>query len=746
MFNLSARDKLLGNGSSSGEAKRQPVEETPLTDDSSERQHLLTPGGTPIGRKSRRRRRDVRSGYVVNNPLDQLGDATKEVTYNQKRRLQAAEDRERQNRIRMSRERPLSTWENFSVDERQLDPLPAQSHAPTTEAARRLAQSDDEEEDLSSPLHAMQALERRAQLVRGTEFQLRDKKRLLRDERGLVNAVRRELTCGQRFVLFFVTIYRGIKAVGRGLAGVHLWQHRFHRIEGHFGTAVVSYFVLLRTLVKMNFFMALLLSGLVVIPQGIIGTEESDSFKAENLVLGNGYFGSSLMFMGSYTGEFLGTYDTQLAYFLTVVCLLIFCMFVIVTNMADRYDNSRAMSGQAAWSPYSVAVLASWDMAVSNNTAVQRRQVGVARNLKELLAEDETPKVLTNNQKWVLRVKRVFLNLVICAVLGGAIFSVDYLARRYAKVDDSVESLYAAMALAVYNALLPSFFATLADYEEWSTPRINLRLTLARAGVLRVAGVYVVVITLFRERKSDDPDCWETAIGQEIYRLLMTDTLVHVFVTISYDATRWFFFRFGDGCCSPLLWLLGTPQFNISQSVLSLIYRQALVWLGMLYSPLLPFAGCVCNVVVMFVKDVTLRAFLQPPTRVFRAATSDNFYAAMLLVTLFVCIGPAAYSMVEKKPSANCGPFREYSSMYEVIPDKIKSFPTGVRDILFFLGTASFILPLLLVLIILLYYFYRLSRSMAGLARHYKLDLEKEIFDKRDLIKAYRRQSAGSAF
>ena len=49
--------------------------------------------------------------------------------------------------------------------------------------------------------------------------------------------------------------------------GYELWNGHLKEVEGHFGTAVVSYFIFLRWLFLMNLFIFLLWFGLAVIPQ-----------------------------------------------------------------------------------------------------------------------------------------------------------------------------------------------------------------------------------------------------------------------------------------------------------------------------------------------------------------------------------------------------------------------------------------------------------------------------------------------
>lgn len=117
------------------------------------------------------------------------------------------------------------------------------------------------------------------------------------------------------------------------------------------------------------------------------------------------------------------------------------------------------------------------------------------------------------------------------------------------------------MAVSVSTLILPMFFSVSAAWGSFyaSTPSCCLRalspcpnpqyignqeyifdpelrgkiLTL-RSLVLRLAGLYVIVVRAFRRARSLAPDeCWETTVGQEIYKLLILLTVAMCFSTLS---------------------------------------------------------------------------------------------------------------------------------------------------------------------------------------------------------------------
>lgn len=68
-----------------------------------------------------------------------------------------------------------------------------------------------------------------------------------------------------------------------------------------------------------------------------------------------------------------------------------------------------------------------------------------------------------------------------------------------------------------------------------------------------------------------------------------------------------------------------------AQAIVTVVENQALVWLGALYSPLLPLFGMVCNVVMFYTKLLlALVAYEAPHERYSVSRTSIMAYSLML--------------------------------------------------------------------------------------------------------------------
>ncbi|CAI8052918.1 Transmembrane channel-like protein 7 [Geodia barretti] len=99
---------------------------------------------------------------------------------------------------------------------------------------------------------------------------LRQSSRRLEDRIALHHrtvAHRPQYTRRNVWQLFINVHWPKIKSRLRVVFGYELWNGHLKEVEGHFGTAVVSYFIFLRWLFLMNLFIFLLWFGLAVIPQ-----------------------------------------------------------------------------------------------------------------------------------------------------------------------------------------------------------------------------------------------------------------------------------------------------------------------------------------------------------------------------------------------------------------------------------------------------------------------------------------------
>ncbi|CAH1271433.1 TMC3 [Branchiostoma lanceolatum] len=333
-----------------------------------------------------------------------------------------------------------------------------------------------------------------------------------------------------------------------------------------------------------------------------------------------------------------------------------------------------------------------------------------------------------------------------------------------------------SMVVSIITMVFPVFFDLIGQMEKYH-PRVMLQWQLARIMVLNLGNLYTLMIALFKKvnnlaeeaRKArvaldtlhqvsenaswalqnvtasgmiqeilqlDEhmlasandtqvvealtrlagikEQCWETIVGQEMYKLSVFDMVATLVTTIIVDFLRGLFVRFANYCwCWDLeAKIPGYGEFGVAENVLHLIYNQGMIWMGAFFAPCLPVLNVLKLVALMYFRSWAVIMCNTPHQRVFRASRSNNFYFVLLLIMLFLSMLPTGYVMVSIEPSRNCGPFSGRRRMFDIISDTVKEqFPAWLTTVLSYMSTAGVILPVFMLLVMAIYYLESLVRS-----------------------------------
>ncbi|XP_015788900.1 transmembrane channel-like protein 1 [Tetranychus urticae] len=248
------------------------------------------------------------------------------------------------------------------------------------------------------------------------------------------------------------------------------------------------------------------------------------------------------------------------------------------------------------------------------------------------------------------------------------------------------------------------------------------------------------------ERTSLRDLCWETMFGQELAKILVADTLLGIVITIVADYGRALFVRYCNDC-SCIFWDLetqfpGYSDFQIAENILSLVNNQANIWLGMFFSPGLPGINTIRLCILMYLQSWAVLTSNIPHETVFKASGNNNFYYAILLSMLFICILPVGYAVVWLEPSWHCGPFSGYHRVYHVLTKYLeKTLPDRVNKIIDYLTSPGAVIPLILLMILIIYYL----MSSVGSLREANNDLKSQLRKEKDLQEEEDEAAAAAA-
>lgn len=220
-------------------------------------------------------------------------------------------------------------------------------------------------------------------------------------------------------------------------------------------------------------------------------------------------------------------------------------------------------------------------------------------------------------------------------------------------------------------------------------------------------------------RKKLNNLCWETMFGQEMVKLTMMDLVFTILSTLGVDFIRAIFVRVMNNCWC---WDLEKqfPQygdFKIAENILHLVNNQGMVWMGMFFSPGLTVLNLVKLAIIMYLRSWAVLTCNVPHEVVFRASRSNNFYFALLLTMLFLCVLPVGYAIVRIDPSWHCGPFsilaHENRRIYHIFTGSLQAvLPKSLHKALDYIASPGIVIPLLVLLVLIIYYMISLTNSL----------------------------------
>ncbi|XP_043533543.1 transmembrane channel-like protein 3 isoform X1 [Chiloscyllium plagiosum] len=228
---------------------------------------------------------------------------------------------------------------------------------------------------------------------------------------------------------------------------------------------------------------------------------------------------------------------------------------------------------------------------------------------------------------------------------------------------------------------------------------------------------------------SQQDQCWETYVGQEMLKLSIIDMLFTVGSILLIDFIRGLFVRFLSDCWC---WDLESKfpeygEFKIAENVLHLIYNQGMIWMGAFFSPCLPAFNVLKLIGLMYLRSWAVLTCNVPHQQVFRASRSNNFYLAMTLFMLFLCMLPTVFAIARYRPSPSCGPFSGQDKIYDIISETIvNDFPAWFNTMMSYVTSPVVALPALLLLFMLIYYLQSIARSLKFTNNQLRMQLQVE--------------------
>ncbi|KAM6317329.1 transmembrane channel-like protein 6 [Podargus strigoides] len=476
------------------------------------------------------------------------------------------------------------------------------------------------------------------------------------------------------------------------LAAAQPWHYTLKQIGGRFGSSVLSYFLFLKTLLMFNISLVLILVVFVVAPQAAYppASASPQPFTGLELLTGAGYFTRSLLYYGYYSNVTLNDpcasspnssmcpltapllpYNMPLAYVFSVgVCFLVTCILLVYSMSRSFGESYRVGSSRG---DLAVKVFCAWDFKVIQRRSVKLQCENICTQLKELLAEQRShSRSLSLCQRlWHSAVLLLAWALSLSTALG-CVLAVHYFSEHMHVVRQDPQArgsderqreailLVLPFVVSLLNTLMPHLYSLLAVWEKQDSPMAQVYVAICRNLILKMVVLGLLCYQwLSRRVVCSAEECWETCVGQELYRFMVMD----------------FIFTLLDTLFGELVWRLilekrlkrtQRPEFDIARNVLELIYGQTLTWLGVLFAPLLPAVQVLKLLLLFYIKKTSLMQNCQSPSKPWQASHMSTVFITLLCFPSFLAAAVfLSYTIWSVQPSETCGPFQGLETIYK---------------------------------------------------------------------------------
>ncbi|NXI04861.1 TMC6 protein, partial [Pachycephala philippinensis] len=463
------------------------------------------------------------------------------------------------------------------------------------------------------------------------------------------------------------------------------WHYALKQIGGRFGSSVLSYFLFLKTLLMFNFFSFLILLAFVVVLQAVYppASVSPQPFTGLELLTGAGYFTHSLLYYGYYSNVTLNDpcisspqgslcplaasmlpYNLPLAYLFSVgVSFLVTCILLVYSVSRSFRESVGSSTGHLA-----IKVFCAWDFKVIQRRSVKLQCENICTQLKEVLAEQRS-----RSRSWSRRqclghcIVTLLAWVLALGSVSGCMFAVHYFSehmhmqqvRGSGRWKQEGILLVLPLVVSLLNVLMPHLFNLLAMWEKQDSPVTQVYVAIIRNLILKTMVLILLCSQwLSRSVTCSTEECWETCVGQDLYRFMVMD----------------FIFTLLDTLFTELIWRLilekklktkQRPEFDIARNVLELIYGQTLTWLGIFFAPLLPAVQMLKLLLLFYIKKTSLMQNCQSPSKPWQASRMSTMFITLLCFPSF--LGASAflsYTIWSVQPSETCGPFRGLETIY----------------------------------------------------------------------------------
>ncbi|XP_055936164.1 uncharacterized protein LOC129965911 isoform X1 [Argiope bruennichi] len=481
----------------------------------------------------------------------------------------------------------------------------------------------------------------------------------------------------------------------------------------------------------------------------------------QDLLQGTGWLQSTILFLGYYPANEISYFG--LVYNMPVaVIAVLFVSFVICLCMMIQYSShgvhETILARKNDYLQYSNILFCSWDYCIEDRKSSVIRHNSILHEIKSTLAEERRKREIkewSRGKKIKVYFLRTFINLFVIAALCSSYYLI-YRVVNYQLEEmqlhrlnkPGVNTLFiqylSPIVITGLNIFVPIIFNNIVRFEMYNT-QTQINMALFRTVFLRLSSVFVLVGLLYQQITCEprdmcgagmsetcrSPICWETYVGQQLYKLAVTDFFVYVMMFILYDVPRDVIVRHFK---NKVTQMVGRQVFDLPNQVLALVYSQTLCWLGVVYSPLLPAITVIKFIAIFYIKKQMVLKYCVPAPIPYKASRSNAMFMIILMLSFFTLMIIHGYSLSKVEPSPACSPFRHYFVMTEALSDTVLKRSTTFASIFNFFFSALFLIPAIILMCIAIYYYWTIVVAHRKMVKVLKAQIAIEGHDKQFLL------------
>ena len=524
-------------------------------------------------------------------------------------------------------------------------------------------------------------------------------------------------------------------AVRSAISFFDVTKYALKKIENTFGSAIASYFLLLRHLIWMNLFILVLQGAFVFVPQILVENPSDYSIETTNqmvdncaetmdknkiqcvfddyvipLLTGGGWFTDTPVYIGHYSSEHINLFanTTSTGYHMPSAYLYTYfaVLFVITILLAWWIGDSLLLTFSGLklepGLKFAAVIFSSWDFNITKPASAKDRLKVNLINLTELHREYiDSFDTRTSSYILLLYLWRVVtwsitlvLLLIGCAlIITSPLCNVLNIISEQCTATESWRNIISPVIVLVVQAVLDFIFPLITRLELYHKQSVQVFVSLLRIVLIRLFTITAISIDLLAVYilSTGANDCWETEFGQVFYRQALFALIASIFVFAIYLAVRRLISVALLGELHTWKWIpkkilkvidfvIDGPNFNITTRVMNIIYIQALLWLGMFFCPWLSVMGFLGFTLLFVVMSFATLSFVKfDVSQIYYSAKSSLFYNFILILMFafsFLLLILPTFSFT---PSTNCSPFRGRSTVYSLFSDQLRSLSSVTR-------------------------------------------------------------------